>query len=397
MSIHRITSKPNTWRIRVVGTDPTTGRRKEIDRVVEAANKHQAAKIESQLRDGLAVDKQARPTVKAYCDSWYQRKVAGEGDNGALRRGTLVRYAQHLDRFIGALGHRHVDELTPAMIKAWLADEAQRPGRGGDGTVSGYTVLGMLRVVRTVTRDAQVDLRLPYWPCERVKCPKPLSEYTDDENALAPDELGRLFESMRTMEPDTFPLFALMAFTGLRFCHAHAVEWADLDLDAGTYRITRSRYRGEVNAPSKRKSGKHAGALVPELADMLKAHRERLMRSQNSGFAKGLVFPTSVGTHHDHRTLSKAITRAAKVAGITRRFTPHGCRRTLNTIAMGFAPAELVRKVLGHNTAGMTERYLAADMPAKRRLMEGVVQLVRAAGVPSAGGDPGGEAPAATS
>jgi hypothetical protein len=187
MSIRRIKTKPNHWRVRVVGTDPATGRRREIDRVVEAANQREAARIEVQLRDELTADKHDHPTVRAYCDSWFQRKVAGEGDQGPLRRGTLVRYGQHLDRFIAALGHRRMEELTPAMVKAWLADEARRPGRGEDGTVSGYTLLGMLRVVRTVTRDAQTDLRLPFWACERVRCPKPLHEYTEDEpNALTP-------------------------------------------------------------------------------------------------------------------------------------------------------------------------------------------------------------------
>ena len=392
MSICRVTNKPNHWRIRVVGNCPATGRRKEIDRVVLASNKHEAGKIEIALRDELHASSDAhdRPTVKAYCDSWFVRRRDGEGDQGPLRQGTLIRYAQHLDRFVAALGHRFMDELTPMMIKNWLTEEAKRPGRGDDGKVSGYTLLGMLRVVRTVTRDAQTDLRLPFWPCERVKCPKPLNEYVDDENALAPEDLSRLFDTMRTTEPAYFPLFAVMAFTGLRFCHAHALEWTDLDLDAGTYRIARSRYRGQASAPSKRKSGRHSGALVPELVDVLREHRAKLLREQHPGMAEGLVFPTSIGTHIDHRAVSKAITRAAKAAGITKRFTPHGCRRTLNTIAMQVAPAELVRKVIGHNTAGMTERYLAAGLSDKRRLVEGVARVVRG-GAPLALVAPGGD------
>ncbi len=157
-----------------------------------------------------------------------------------------------------------MDELTPMMIKDWLSEEAKRPGHKPGTTVSGYTLHGMLRVVRTLTKDAQTDLRLPFWPCERVKCPKPLTEYLDDENTLSPEELG---------------------------------------------------------------------------------------------------------------------TR------VSRRFTPHGCHRTLNTLAMKIAPAEPVRKVIGHNTAGMTERYLAAGLAEKRQLVEGVAYLVRAAGG-DRGGDP---------
>jgi hypothetical protein len=66
--------------------------------------------------------------------------------------------------------------------------------------------VGILRVLRTMTRDAMAELRLERWP---VGGPKAVAQYSDEEpNALTAEELGRLWEAMRTTEPRWFALFA---------------------------------------------------------------------------------------------------------------------------------------------------------------------------------------------
>lgn len=368
----------NRYEIRATWKNPSTGKMKETLRTVIAPNINAASGMRQDLvaelqRSAGHVD---RWTVKAYCRWWLERRRDGEGDQGALRRGTLIRYAQHLDSFCNALGGLFMDELTPLHIKRWLADEAKKPSkRTSDGLISGYTLLGMLRAVRTVTKDAQTDLRLPHWACERVKAPKPVSTYTEEEpNALTPGELERLWQSIRMTEPEWFPLFAFMADTGLRFCHAHAMQWDDLDLDAGVYRINRSRYRGEVNPPSKRKSGHHTGILPAELVEVLREHRVVLEASEGPGVRPVLCFPNSVGTYADHRSLSKAIARAARLVGIAKRITPHGCRRTMTTEVVHVAGEAVAQTIVGHATTAMTRRYVAHDLDTKRAAVEAVVQ-----------------------
>jgi hypothetical protein len=50
--------------------------------------------------------------------------------------------------------------------------------------------------------------------CERVKCPRPLREYSDDDpNALNAGELRDLFDAMRDTEPHWLPLFTTMGLT----------------------------------------------------------------------------------------------------------------------------------------------------------------------------------------
>lgn len=116
---------------------------------------------------------------------------------------------------------------------------------------------------------------------------------------------------------------ALMAFTGLRFCHAHAIERGDLDLDAGTFRVVRSRCRGEVNKPSKRIPD--VGRGPPRPPQRVQGHRPR---------------------------------RAGD----------------------GDQPAVHAARLPPHLERDRDAVRLAAGIDDKRRLVERVVQLVRAAG-----------------
>ena len=57
---------------------------------------------------------------------------------------------------------------------------------------------------------------------------------------------------------------------------------------------------------------------------------------------------------------------------IKRRLTTHGLRRTFNSLALQVAPAETIRKVIGHADSSMTLHYLHVDTEQRRQLGEGV-------------------------
>lgn len=262
-----------------------------------------------------------------------------------------------------------MDRLMPGMITDWLQEEAR--------SLSGWSCHGALRVLRTLTRDAQVELGLDKWPCERVKPPKALSRYDEDRpNALTADELARLFVAMREDEAYWFPLFATMAFTGLRFAEASALQWSDLDLDGGTLAVRRSQYRGELGDP-KTEGSRRRLPLVPELANVLQAHRVRLMRAQHPGLVHDWVFPSATGGLLTTGGLNKPIRRACVKAQISHHLTAHGLRRTLNTLALQVASGETTRKILGHTTAAMTAHYNAPAMAEKREALGRVIQMVQ--------------------
>jgi integrase len=62
------------------------------------------------------------------------------------------------------------------------------------------------------------------------------------------------------------------------------------------------------------------------------------------------------------------MSRALEKIGIQRRLTTHGLRRTFNSLALQVAPAETVRKVIGHADSSMTLHYLHVDLDQRARL-----------------------------
>jgi integrase len=299
-------------------------------------------------------------TVSEYAWRWLARKAAD------LKPSTRHRYADQLQVICDGLGYIAIAELEPGIVTEWLGALSSRLGDSSR--------MGLLRVLRTMTRDAKADLRLTHWACERVVGPRQLGGYDDENpNALVADELGRLFIAMRDHEPTWFPLFATMAMTGMRFAEASALQWADVDFDAGKISVRRNQYRGMLSTPKTARS-RRAIPVVPELAAILKRH-QKVVGETTRGIA--WVFPSSAGKPHHSGALSGPLQRAAAIAQVRTHITPHGLRRTLNTLALQVAPAETIRSILGHVTSEMTTRYNAPTLEARREVLSRVTQSIR--------------------
>jgi integrase len=349
---------PRRYEIRATISDPTTGKRKDTARIIQKENLSEVIAAQMALQQELIrSDTPARATVSEYADVWLARRAP------RLKHSTMLRYKEHLNRIVADLGSVYMDKLTPGMVTDWLQVHAR--------TMSGWTCHGALRVLRTMTRDAQVDLGLSRWPCERVVPPKALNRYDeDDPNALTGEELGRLFVAMQDHEPYWLPLFAAMAFTGQRFAEASALKWSDIDFEAGTIAVRRSQYRGVVG-DTKTEASRRRIPLVAELASVLRNHREKLLREQHPGLAAEWVFPSNVGGLLSTGCLNDPIRRACARVGIKHRLTAHGLRRTLNTLALQVTSSETTRKILGHATSAMTAHYNAPAMAEKRAVLGG--------------------------
>jgi integrase len=291
-------------------------------------------------------------TVAEYAWRWLARKMPN------LKPSTRYRYTDQVRIICAGLGHVRMARLDPGMVSEWLA--SLPAGYGGS------TCVGLLRVLRTMTRDAKADLRLVHWACERVTAPRPLPQYDDeDPNALTAEQLGRMFVAMREHEPMWFPLFATMAMTGMRFAEVSALQWNDLDFVSGKISVRRNQYRGMISSP-KTAGSRRTIPMVPELATILEHHRQKVQSLLPN---VEWVFPSSRGKPHPSGVLSEPIRRAAAIACIATRITPHGLRRTLNTLALQIAPAETIRAILGHVTSEMTARYNAPSLAARRDVL----------------------------
>jgi integrase len=100
----------------------------------------------------------------------------------------------------------------------------------------------------------------------------------DEGRGFELEELRRLSEVGPTGKSvrSWWPLIATMAWTGLRFGEATALEWRDLDEQEGILRIRRAQWRGIVGHP-KAKASKRKLALPDDLRELLRTHRQNLI------------------------------------------------------------------------------------------------------------------------
>jgi integrase len=184
--------------------------------------------------------------------------------------------------------------------------------------------------------------------CDQIELPKVHRWSEEDDNCLTPGELAKLIRAWKTVAPKWYPLAAAHIWTG----EVTALEWQDIDEEAGLLWVKRSQWAGRVGAPKGNR--RRSIGLAPELAEVLREHRRHLIAEQHPGLGSGLAFPSAAGKHLQPSALRKPLQKALEAAGV-KQITPHGLRRTFNNIVRQRSTGIVVRSMLGHVSEQMTE------------------------------------------
>ncbi|HEY0252741.1 MAG TPA: site-specific integrase [Kofleriaceae bacterium] len=374
-----------TYWIRAKVVDPRTGKQKEIDRVLEGVTAHEAAQKRDDLINEIksAVERTQKQRVGEFAKSWIESKTL------KIDSTTADTYAAALENHIlPALGDYYYDVLSPADVQRWIDNSLKRGwssekrGSKRDKTkavrrpYSSDTVKGWFRVFVTMTRDAMAILNLQRDPTLRISIPDNVDDHAEP-NSLSAVQLAAFLTAMREDYPQHYALVVLLAYTGLRFCHGSALHWSDWDEAKGVLCINRKQVRGKVGSVTRKKQAVKDYPVEPELATILKEHRRRLLKVQAPGLAKGLMFPSKVGTYRTPNTLDVAWTKCLAKARIDQRFTPHGLRYTFtDLVRLANVDAVVRRALTGHVTEEMQRHYSTVGMDEKRAAVAGVLRLV---------------------
>jgi integrase len=143
----------------------------------------------------------------------------------------------------------------------------------------------------------------------------------DPANVLDSKELDRFLGVAQSDWPDYVPFILFLADTGARLGEASALRWIDVDLRAGTARISRSFSDGKYVAPTK--TGKtRTVELSTRLQEALRGIRPDLFFDESLAFKSASGGP--INPHNFRARVFKRTVR--KALGQGRRFTPHGLR-----------------------------------------------------------------------
>jgi integrase len=302
--------------------------------------------LERRRDSGLAQGAGRAPTVAEWLEHWLETIASRK-----VRVRTLDGYRSKINNHIKpALGHHRLDRLQPEHVEAFYAE-------CGALGLAPASVLQCHRILSRALKVAMQRGRVMRNVCTLVDAPSaPRTEIAP----LTKVEARRLLAVSRNLRNGARWSVALAL--GLRQGEALALQWKDVDLDAGTLSVRRALQRqtgeGLVYVEPKSVAGRRSLVLPEGLREALRLHRTAQAAERLAAGAEwrddDLVFAQVNGKPIDPRRdwsdwktlLAKAQVRDARL---------HDARHTAATLLLQQGvPARVAMQILGHSQIGLT-------------------------------------------
>lgn len=366
-----IYKKPSgTWAYRIdVGRDPMKGRRKQREKAGFPRAKDARTAAEEALR-ALRRNEYVEPervTFSTFAADWLATYEQ-------VAKISSVRIRRHqlgiLNRYFGKLPLQSIKKK--AYQDALVAMAA---------TYKPATISGVHAAARMIFKKAR-EYELIYTdPTEFAVVPRPKREIVDPDQNVPPYlEKKQLQDFLNTarnrgLYPD-YPLFVLLAYTGLRIGEALALTWEDIDFTAGTVKVSKTLYNPTNNSgsydllPPKTRTSVRVVTMPHHLKQVLAAHKVESNRYRMTfgpswhipeGSRQGFVFtaPAHPGRPLTQRLVQLRIDRLQKLMDppLSVRIHPHIFRHTHASL-LAEAGVDLVNimKRLGHSDDATTRQ-----------------------------------------
>jgi integrase len=361
------------------------GRRHRISATTkDAVDKLRAEKLNE---SGMAPELLGDPnlTVEQFGAQWLKRL---EGSD--LKSRTVVSYTQlynnHLAPALGPIRLRdlrrtHIKELLSAKRdqiilrsakKATSSDVDEQKPEPAPKTLSKNTVRLIRACLSAMLAEAMDDELIKSNPAavpsrRRGKKGNGAVSAAERQKAIRPfsdPELEKVLKTAREQDAEHFPLFILLARTGMRPGEAAALQWTDFDFTNRKILVERAYSAGELG--STKTDCVRTVDMSQELATALSALykvREAQTLKQGWGEVPDLVFINAAGNPTDESRVRKRFTRVLKKAEITGHRL-YDLRHTFATqlLAKG-APITYVAAQLGHARPSTTLQWYARWLP----------------------------------
>ncbi|SLM48033.1 protein of unknown function [Nitrospira japonica] len=344
---------------------------KTFDRKVDAEAHRDKVGPEARQRVTPAVP--ATITLSEYATHW--KRLIGQ----AVKARTLARYSEILTlHLLPRFEKVRVRDLDRGRIKILLAEKLE-------SGLERRTVRNIHATLRTLLNAAIEDGVIVANPAARLgrtlKLTVAKSTIQEEIKAMTKAQRLQFLATAQKVAPRYYPLFFILAGTGMRLGEALALQWSDLDRGAKTIRIARAFAEdGTLDTP---KSGHGrtvdlSQALTDALVTHEEQHRRDHLRYEWTECPPWLVV-TKAGTPVDPANVRRTMARVLTSAMLPTHFTPHCLRHTYASILLadGVSPA-YVQEQLGHATIELTVstygRWLKKKAPGVLDQLDAVVK-----------------------
>ena len=286
-------------------------------------------------------------TLGQYADRWFDLI------RSTIKRRTYTRYEElwriHLKP---AFGEVKVRQLHRGRIMGFLAGKlAEDLARN---TVR--NIHATLRAMLKVSVDDGVLLSNPAEKLGRqLRLVTPKATRQEQIKAMTKEQRHLFLEMAVKVLPRTYPLFFVLAGTGMRLGEALALQPEDVDVRGREIRVARALSAGVLETP---KSGHGrtvdiSKSLVEMLAQWdVERKADMLLR----GWAeRPSLFYSDAGTLLDDSNVRKLMALVLKKAGLPLHFTPHCLRHTYASLMLQQGESvAYVQRQLGHASIQLT-------------------------------------------
>jgi integrase len=283
-----------------------------------------------------------------------------------MRPSTAELYRRLTDRHVrDGIGRLRAQDLRASHLDSFYGDlltggRRRATGEHGEGLLPGTVALVHKMLSGAFTRAAKCG-DVASNPCRLASSP---SAAPAETRSWTIDEARMFFtHDVVRAHPDVV-LFRLLWATGLRRGEALALQWDDVDFDAGVIQVRRNAVTVDgtvtVGEPKTSRS-KRRVKLGPDACEMLRGHRaaQREHRvTMGAGWRGGnLVFPAVDGRLRNPDGVSKAF-RALVAKTDLPAISLHGLRHTAATLMLERGvPVHVAAARLGHDPSVLLRRY----------------------------------------
>lgn len=333
--------------------------RKTIYGATHKEVKDEMARLQVDIQRGLTFNSE-KQTVAQFLQSWLETVEPN------LRPKTYISYEAtirlHITPYVGNI---KLSKLSPQNLQQMMGASIKAGATGSSVSLARSVLriaLGQALKWGLVVRNVATLVNPPKYGKREIQF-------------LTPDQAKLFLDACHKEEDRLAVLYTVSLALGLRVGEVTGLRWEDVDLTAGTVKITASLQRIKDKDTSalkrvetKTKTSKRILSIPTELLNDLKDHKKKQLQDKLFAGPKwvetGLVFTTFRGTAIEPGSVPKRFNRAIEKAGLPKmRFHDlrHSCTSLL--LAAGVDPRTIM-EVLGHSTLKMTMEVYAHVLPS---------------------------------
>ena len=293
--------------------------------------------LEAGVRAGLSY------TVRDAIEDFFGKGLRGKS------LATIANYRSLADRnIIPQLGPVKLKELTADLLDEWMDERA--------GELSTRSLRLIHQIVERSIRHAQARDKVRRNVASLITVPE--GRAGRQSKAMTFAQAVQLLETLGSAGSFRLSAYAVLSLlTGVRTEEARALQWSEVDLDAGTVAVYRSvRAKGDTKTRRSRRVLQLPARVVAALREHRRRQTAERLRAGDAWQDHDLVFCRQDGTALDRWQVRRELSQITRAAGLGEQWTPRELRHSfVSILSASNVPLEDISQLVGHVSTSVIE------------------------------------------